>query len=181
MAAHTPYAAPAERNRFSEIRFAALFLALFFVFQLSYGQARGTVVERVAIDHATVAPSAALINLFTPAEQVRAEGHRLVSEGVRLSVLNGCEGTESLLLLCSAILAFRAPWKQKLIGMLLGGALVYAINQMRIVGLYYALRHDKGLFDAIHGYIGPTLIVVLACLFFLWWVRRIGSYADRPA
>lgn len=181
MVAHTPHAPPAERNRFGDVRFAILFLALFVVFQFSYSQARGTVVERVAIDHATVFPSAALINLLTPSEQVRAEGHRLVSERARLSVLNGCEGTEALLLLCAAILPFRAPWKQKLFGILLGGALVYAINQARIVSLYYALRYDKGLFDAIHGYIGPTLIVILACLFFLWWVRRIGNHADNPA
>ncbi len=181
MLTHAVHSPPTEGNRFGPIRFAILFLALFVVFQFSYSQARGTVVERVAIDHATVTPSAALINLLTPAERVHAEGHRLVSERVRLSVLNGCEGTEALLLLCAAILAFRAPWKQKLTAILLGGALVYAINQARIVGLYFALRYNKELFDAIHGYIGPTLIVILACLFFLWWVRRAGNDADKPA
>jgi exosortase family protein XrtM len=90
-----------------------------------------------------------------------------------LSVLNGCEGTETLFLLVAAVVAFAASWRHKLWGILLGGLLVYGLNQIRIVALYFALRHDKELFSALHGYVGPTLIIILCSLFFLWWIGRI--------
>ncbi len=51
----------------------------------------------------------------------------------------------------------------------------------RIVGLYFTLRHDKSLFDAIHGYVGPTLIVILPCLFFAWWVRQAVDSGDATS
>ncbi len=171
----------AKGTKYGYWRFVVLFLACFLVLELAYYASRDTVVERMLIDDATVSPSAALINAINPAESVRAEGHRLVSPTVRLSVLNGCEGTETILLLIAAIIASAARWKHKLIGVLLGTALVYVVNQGRIAGLYYALRYDKLLFDMIHGYIGPTLIVIIAGLFFLWWVNHSQRYETVTA
>jgi exosortase family protein XrtM len=157
------------------------FLAVFGALQFGYSASRGTVVERVVIDMATIRPAAMAINLISPEEQVRPHEHRLVSPYVKLSVLNGCEGTETLFLLIAAVLAFNAPWRHKLLGILLGGLLVYQLNQVRIVALYYALRLDKDLFSALHGYVGPTLIILLCCLFFLWWIGRIPRKPNDQA
>lgn len=152
-------------------RFAISFILLFFVFEFAYNSIRDTDIEKLLIDHATVAPSAALINTIKPTEKVIATGHRLISPNVRLSVLNGCEGTETILLLVAAIIAFSASWKYKFLGILMGTTMIYLVNQGRIVGLYFCLRLDKALFDMIHGYIGPTLIIVIAALFFIWWAN----------
>jgi exosortase family protein XrtM len=154
------------------------FIAVFGVLQFGYNASRDTVVERLVIDVATIRPAAMLINLITPDERVQPHEHRLVSPYVKLSVLNGCEGTEALFLLFAAVIAFNAPWRHKLVGVLLGGVLVYQLNQVRIVALYYALRHDKELFSALHGYVGPTLIILLCCLFFLWWIGNNPNKAN---
>ena len=98
------------------LEFALLFLAIFGSLHLLYETTQGTSVERLLINDLTVKPSATVINLLTPAEQVTAIGHRLVSPFAGLSVLNGCEGTETILLLGAAILAFRTPWRDKAIG-----------------------------------------------------------------
>lgn len=161
--------------------FVALFVAVFFGCEALYMQSRGTGFERIFIDTLTVKPSAALINWFTPDEHVSAQGPRLVSPFARLSVLNGCEGTEAMFLLMAAISAFAAPWRHKLFGALLGIGLVYVLNQMRIVALYYSFRADKGLFDLIHGTLGPTLIVLLACGFFYWWLKQIPRHSAASA
>lgn len=164
----------ARRAYWKNLRFVLFFTILFLAFDLAYYWSRDTVVERVLIDRVTVMPSAFFINAIKPDENVSADGHRLVSPNVRLSVLNGCEGTEAILLLVSAIVAFGAKWKSTLFGIVCGTVLLYAINQGRIVALYYALRHDQKLFDMLHGYVGPTLIIVIAGLFFVGWV----SYAQ---
>jgi exosortase family protein XrtM len=152
----------------------ALFLGLFFSFQLIYQSSRDTRIEDLLINEMTVAPSVLVISLLTPEEGVSAQGHRLVSSHIRMSVLNGCEGTEVILLLCAALLAFRMSWRHKLLGIALGSLLVYAANQARIVSLYYCLRFDRSLFEALHGYIAPIAVVAVAVLFFIYWISHAG-------
>jgi exosortase family protein XrtM len=160
------------------LAFPIAFLALFGVLLFAYQQSRDTPVERFLIDHATVTPAVALINLLAPEEGVEARGHRLVSPHARLSVLNGCEGTETMLLMLAAVLVYRASWAHKVVGLALGLGLVYALNQARIVGLYFALRHERQLFDLLHGYLGPTLIIILCAVFFMAWAEWASP---RPA
>ena len=168
--------------RGKELRFALAFLLAFFLLQYGYSASRGTAFEHLVIDVATVRPSVAVINLIAPLEQAQATGHRIVSPLGGLSILNGCEGTESIFLLLAAIAAFTAPWKHKLKGALLGTLFVYVLNQGRIVSLYFAAHYDRHWFDLLHGYVAPTLIIVLACVFFLWWASRdAGVGNDEPA
>lgn len=152
--------------------FAALFLALAFAFQCLYQSGKDTRLVRLLIDDLTVAPSAVLISWLTPDEGVVAQGHRLVSPHARLSVLNGCEGTDVMLMLAAAMLAFGMHWRRKVVGILAGGLLVYALNQARIVALYYSLRVDRSLFETLHGYVAPIIVIAAAGLFVLYWVSR---------
>nr|WP_119631932.1 archaeosortase/exosortase family protein [Methylocaldum marinum] len=151
------------------------FLLLYGGLQWLYQDARGGALERLLIDTLTVRPSAALIDWLTPGERVIAEGHRLVSPWARLNVLNGCEGTETVLLLGAALLVFPARLRHKLQGLLGGSLLIYTLNQTRIVGLYYALRHDRDSFQLLHGVLAPTLIILAASLFFLVWAKQARS------
>jgi exosortase family protein XrtM len=162
------------------IRFVTLFVVLFAALYALWTNARGTVVERIVIDVATVRPGAAIINSLTPQERVQPQGHRLVSPHARLSVLKGCEGVECLLLLVAAVLAFRAAsWRERLLGLLAGIALVYALNQLRIVALFYSYRFERGWFEILHAYVAPTLIVLVAGVFFLWWVNQVAPSERR--
>jgi len=173
---------PQTKTRFlpdRELRFALVFLFTFCVLQYSYSSSRGGMVEHLVIDVATVYPSAALINFIDPGKQAMASGQRILSPQGSLSILNGCEGTETLFLLAAAIAAFRASWRSKLKGVLLGIGLVYCLNQARIVALFFAAQENREWFDMIHGYIAPSLIIVLASLFFLWWAN--AAMDDEPA
>lgn len=153
------------------IRLSIIFALIFFALHWGYQAARGTELESLVINELTVKPSVMLIHWLTPAEQVKANGSQLVSATTRLSVLNGCEGTETMFLIIAAILAYGCPWRHKLVGLLMGTALIYTLNQGRIVALFFALRQDQALFAALHGYIGPTLIIALGCLFFMGWMQ----------
>ncbi|MHB0986600.1 MAG: exosortase/archaeosortase family protein [Sulfuricella sp.] len=175
-----PAAAPDKRGFRRELSFSALFLILFFALQFAYSLTRGSAVETVVIDLATVKPSAAVIGWIAPLERARAQGHRIVSTHGSLSVLNGCEGTESLFLLLAAIFAYPMPWYARLKGAVLGATLIYLLNQVRIVALYFAHRHSAAAFDLLHGYVAPTLIILLASLFFLWWIGRKECRTHGP-
>ena len=166
---------PGSLVRGIELRFAVAFLLLFFLLQYGYSAARGSAVEHVVIDLATVRPSTAAINLIAPEAGAHASGQRIVSPHGSLSVLNGCEGTETVFLLLAAIAAFKAPWRHKLKGAVLGTLFVYGLNQGRIVALFFAAQQDRKWFDLLHGTIAPTLIIVLGCLFFLRWASQSAS------
>lgn len=160
------------KPRGMELRFAFLFLLIFLLLQYGYSACSGTAIEHLVIDVGTVRPSVAVINLIAPDDAAQASGQRILSPLGGLSVLNGCEGTESIFLLLAAIFAFNASWTHKLKGALLGTLLIYLLNQGRIVSLYFAAHHDRHWFDLLHGTIAPTLIIVLGCLFFLFWSGR---------
>lgn len=158
-----------------ELRFAFLFLLGFFLLHYAYSASRGSLVEHLVIDIATVKPGAAFINLVSPEADAVASGHRIVSPEGTLSILNGCEGTETMFLLIAAILAFSASWKRRIAGALAGILLVYALNQCRIVALFLAVRQDRNWFDMLHGYVAPTLIIALSALYFLWWSNEAAD------
>lgn len=156
-------------------RLIAGFLLLYLLLQWGYAQTQGTLVEQWLIDKSTVQTSAFLINFLQGNELVQAQTHRLISPQVRISVLHGCEGIETMLLLIAAILVFTAPWRAKVLGIVLGIAIIFALNQMRIVALYFtALRHPEW-FSALHGYIGPAIIIVLTGLYLWHWSRHLGN------
>lgn len=159
-------------------RFALLFLGLFAFFQLGYQQLKGSVVSQSVVSVLAVLPSVAVINTLAPGEKVMAQDNRLVSPRVRLSVLDGCEGTETIFLLFAALLAYRTGWRQTLIGMGLGIGLVFVLNTLRITSLYFSLRYYRSWFDALHGLIWPVVIILALGLYFLWWSSPSRSQAD---
>lgn len=140
-------------------------------------------MEKGIVSALAVVPGVTVINLISPDERVSAQGNRLLSSRVRLSVLDGCEGTEVMFLLIAALLAFRSTLRHTLIGVGLGMVLVFILNVIRIASLYYVLRFAKNWFDPLHGMIWPTLIIMAIGLFFVWWssLPLKGHHAESKA
>jgi exosortase family protein XrtM len=125
--------------------------------------------------HGVVAVCADTINQFAPLEQVVGYQNHLLSTKADLEIVRGCDGVGVLLLLLSAIIAFPANLKRKLFGLALGISLLYAINLLRIGMLYFVVAYYRDWFLLTHTYVAPTLLVLLACLYFAWWA--FGSLA----
>jgi exosortase/archaeosortase family protein len=104
-------------------------------------------------------------------ERFRAEGAWRVLPKVWLSVLNGCDDMESNLLLASAVLAFSAPWHREVLGLPLAALGAFLPNQARLVGLYFILPQRLEWFEATHGYIVPTTIILAGSLLFIGWLQ----------
>lgn len=157
---------------------AIAFLLVFMAAQAAWEWARGTWIERLWIHDLTVRSATQLINLITPDVQAVAQQARIVAPGGGLNVLFGCEGTDVVFLLAAAFAAAPLPIRMRLWGLLSGLAFVFVLNQLRIVGLFYAFRADRALFELAHGMAAPLLMVVLCGLFFRFWLARA---APRPA
>ncbi len=160
---------------------ALLFLVTFALLQVGW-QLLASERVRAEVVHAGVAlPAAGLARLLTPELAVRADGTVLRAAAPAsgaaggIHIVNGCDGTDMLFLLCAAFAVAPLGWRWRLGGLLLGGTIVYALNQLRILALFYAQRRDPGLFDLLHGYLAPVSMLVLIVLYFQLWVRRAAA------
>jgi len=155
---------------------AIAFLAVFLLMQLGWQALRGTAFERVIVHDATVRPAAFLVNKLTPDVRARAVGFTLQAPGGGLNILNGCEGMEALLLLITAFIVAPLPRNSRSKGLLLGALLVFAVNQARILTLFYAYRTDHNLFDSLHALVMPiAVILAVAGYFYAWLVHASPS------
>lgn len=156
----------------------SFFIAVFITLQSLYEVAKGTWIERLIIDHATVQMAAWVINAVDPTVGVQPVGPRLRAPGGGINILNGCEGTEAAFLMMAAMLVAPLPLRARLGGLLVGTLVVYALNQARVVALFYAFRNDKLVFDMLHGIVGPLLLIIAATVFFMVWLNRHTVNAD---
>ncbi|HVN43737.1 MAG TPA: hypothetical protein VMT66_00685 [Steroidobacteraceae bacterium] len=155
------------------------FLALFALLQLSWQALRGTAAEHFIIHDCTVVPAAQLVRILTPQVQVRAAERSLKAPGGGLNILNGCEGMEALLLLTAAFAVAPIPWRERLKGLLLGMVVVFFVNQMRILLLFYGYRANPAWFDALHATITPIGVILAVSAYFYAWL--LHSRRPTPA
>ncbi|MBS1994674.1 MAG: exosortase/archaeosortase family protein [Cyanobacteria bacterium SZAS LIN-2] len=157
--------------------FAVVFAAL----QLGWQAARGTSVERWVVHDGTVVPAARLINLLTPGQHAIAIRATLHAPGGGINILNGCEGVEALFLLVAAFLAASLRPRTRWLGIALGSIVVFAINQVRILVLFYAYRADPSWFDCLHATVTPIAVIVLVGSYFYSWLVYDSSSRSQPS
>src|SRR5262249_20099552 len=115
--------------------------------------------------HATVR-SLGVARLLLPTS-VQAVGSTLSIGPTLIEIVPACTLEFPTLLLAGGIVAFPAPWRWKLTGIVLGSALLWAYNLVRIYMLMAVLRFRPALFDLVHVYLWQsiTLLPVLGCFF----------------
>lgn len=143
-----------------------LFLVGYLLLQYAWDVSRGTALERAIIEVATVQTSVALINSLTPDVAAVAQGSRIVARGGGINVRSGCEGTELLFPLIAALVAFRFSWRVRWAGLGAGVLLVFALNQLRLLALFYSFRSNPRLFGELHALIGPLAMVIVMLILF---------------
>ncbi|MDC6168857.1 exosortase family protein XrtM [Paucibacter sp. XJ19-41] len=158
-----------------------LFVGVYASLHGLYMQIPDELLRELVHYYAIVWPSAGLISLIAPADQVAAQVGAVVSPTVSLSIIRGCDGSGALFLLLAAVAAARGGVRHKLLG-LAGAVLVsYVLNEARVVSLYFVAAHRAGWFDTLHNFLIPTLVVLLSCFFFLWWAGRLAPRSTAGA
>ena len=99
--------------------------------------------------------------------------------GVRIE--RGCNGVEALIILFSAIFAFPAPLKNKIIGFVIGFFAIQGLNIVRIVSLFYLGQWNQVAFEWFHLYLWQALIILDALVVWLVWLRTLPQAKARRA
>jgi exosortase H (IPTLxxWG-CTERM-specific) len=91
--------------------------------------------------------------------------------GVRIE--RGCNGVEALIILFAAIFAFPAPFKNKIVGFVIGFFAIQGLNLVRIVSLFYLGQWNHVAFEWFHLYLWQALIILDALVVWLIWLRTL--------
>ena len=160
---------------------AVIFMLAFGGLNAAWQGLDGSDLHRRVIDLGVVAPAAALCRTVTPDLAVHAAGNQLRGAGAALNIVNGCDGMETLFLLAAGFLVAPLSWRDRLLGLCAGIPIVYGLNMLRILALFYAFRSDAQLFDLLHGIVTPVLMVIgVAAYYFVWLRRNAGPAPQSP-
>jgi exosortase H (IPTLxxWG-CTERM-specific) len=112
-------------------------------------------------------------------EPTRAEGAVVVSPRFQVQIRRGCDALEPSALLAAAILAFPARWRLKLPGIVVGVAVLQALNLVRIISLYYTGVHFRSAFETLHVEVWQPLFVLFVAAVWAGWFVWSLRYAER--
>lgn len=166
-----PASAPTTADsRRRSLGFLARFLALLVLFYV--------IVASNPVNDAVVVPFTAGIAavsggfLNALGETVAIAGTELRSGAFAVNIENGCNGVETALLFCSAVLAFPAAWRRRLVGLFVGFLAIQAVNLVRVVTLFWVGLHRPALFHSSHTVLWQSVVVLFGVLLFLFWAAR---------
>jgi len=114
-----------------------------------------------------------LVTVFDPNVMAIGKIMRSTTNGFAVSIEAGCNGVEATIVLLAAILAFPAPWRSKLIGLVAGVLAVQGLNVVRVISLFYLGQWDREWFEWAHLYIWQALIMLDVLIVWLVWVRTL--------
>lgn len=177
-----PLRTPPKFIRRSVLTFLAMFVITYAALYSLYLSVPDRVFESLYY-YGIVLPGSAAVKVVSPDEVVVVSRNSIQSRTALLEIVHGCDGIELLLLLSAAIVAFPALWTHKAAGLLSVVALVYVVNETRIVALYFVLSYRSAWFDLLHEYLIPGTLLALCGAWFMWWASRatIDKATDRPA
>ncbi|MBD9415569.1 exosortase H [Pseudomonas sp. PDM16] len=165
------------------VRFFVIFLLLvlgLFTVELT-PPAQSTIVIPWTLFLAEI--SATLIGAFDSDVVAYGKVLQSLSRGGGVSIEAGCNGIEACILLTAAVLAYSAPWRHKLVGLLLGFFAIQALNVLRVISLYYLALWHRPAFEFAHLYVWQILIMLDVLVVWLIWIQRLPrpKVADASA
>jgi exosortase H (IPTLxxWG-CTERM-specific) len=94
-------------------------------------------------------------------------------------VVKECLAVDAALLLASFIAAYPAPLYHKVTGIVGGAAAMHAVNQIRLVGVFFTGAVSRRFFDYAHVYFGQAFILLAVLGIAGIWIRTVTG--TRPA
>lgn len=172
----------AERDelRRRRVRFLATFVVcagtLLAVYSFPY--AEGGLKETWFIGYlaAYARLTGAVLRLFDSG--IHVVGRDIVGK-VSLTIAKNCDAMDINIVFAAAVVAFPAPWRDRLVGVALGTGVLAVVNVLRIASLYGVDARWPGLFEVAHAEVWPLLLVGIAVVMFLRW-SRWAETRDAP-
>ncbi len=103
---------------------------------------------------------------------VTVDGTVVYSSQFAFQIVDLCTAVMPMLIFTAAILAYPSRLKEKLLGLIIGLAGIFLINQVRLISLYFIGIFLPDFFETAHLLIWQSLMILLAIGLWLLWVYR---------
>jgi archaeosortase B (VPXXXP-CTERM-specific) len=87
-------------------------------------------------------------------------------------IVDLCTAVMPMMILTAAVLAFPSSIKEKIIGILIGLAGIFIVNEIRLVSLFYIGIYLPNIFETAHLLVWQSLMILLAIGLWLLWVYK---------
>lgn len=162
------------------LRFLVLFLAIlagYYVLTLSFWVDRCFIYPTLEL---TAGAASWLMNLAGQGTAV--QGVTIQGSDFAVRIQRGCDPLEPVILFAAAVIAFRAPRRKKVLGILLGGLLLFVLNLARILSLCWTTRNHPRWFETVHQEWWPALFIISSLVLWIAWIHwaresRANGYA----
>lgn len=123
--------------------------------------------------------TSAVLRLFGCATVV--DGTSVVSGQFSISVVTACTGLFATGLYVVAVLLFPAAWRSRLVGCAVGVCVLFVVNVVRLVSLYYVGVHWPYALDVVHQVVWQSLLIATVVAMWLLWAGRARRPGPRSA
>jgi exosortase/archaeosortase family protein len=150
------------------IKFVSIFLGTLALYYITISlKATSNLID--AISNFTASKATYILELF--GVSVNHYSSVIFSSDYSIKVGFGCEGTEPVALLLSAILASKSNIKSKVLGISLGSIVLLTLNDLRVVALFLIGKNHNDYFDLMHNDILPFISVIFTLSIYLIWLK----------
>jgi exosortase family protein XrtF len=166
-------------------RFLATFLGLYLGLNLLYGwwitSYRG---EADWATHLVTNQTSFILNVF--GEQTSTQPKEgtptvliLKESKIILSVFEGCNGINVMIVFFSFLFAYRGSWKSLAWFLPLGLFLIHVANLVRVVLLFYIAEYWQHYFYYVHKYLFTAAIYLVVFALWWWWMARVSGFSMK--
>ena len=147
-----------------------------------WGVALALVSRVPAVDEAGVSLTVRTLQLVLALFQmpVQQSGSSLFVASTAIRIVSDCSPHMPYLIYAAVVLAFPATWRQRLLGLLGGAAVIHVFNTLRILALIAILARKRDWFEFAHVYLWQTGTVFAVFATFALWLRSTAARV-RPA
>ncbi len=122
--------------------------------------------------------SSVILNIFGMG--TTADGSMLIGRLTSLNVAKGCDGMEASALFLIGVLLMPFTWRNKMAGLAAGVGVLFLLNIVRIIGLYFAKIYWPSAFETLHIHGGFALFTIVAILLWAGWAGW-AMKREKPA
>lgn len=159
-----------RKRQIALFKFFAIFIGVIAVYYIAILALNDSFFD--AYVNATASIAGKLVNFAD--NSVRVKDSLLAGDKFIIDIRFGCEGSEPIILLLAGILAFPANWKNKLIGALSGGLIIYFLNLFRIMALYFIGINNPNNFELFHVTVFPIVFIIISLSIWFLWIKMAG-------
>lgn len=105
---------------------------------------------------------------------ITMQGTIIRNERFAVNIMNGCNGVETMIIFLAAVIAFPAPWKARIVGLILGCLAIQGVNLVRVVSLFLTGAYFPEFFDSSHTVIWQSIVILFGVLLWIFWANRFA-------